>query len=147
MFFLLDAPVDVRQRAAQIADQWNGLITWHADTKTEASLSGNAAPTQSSAMTACMSPGGSLMAGEASTSMLVTAPQKPARRSNTTQVGYVNRNNQEVVRPTGKTGTDHGQYAYVLRCRICGHEYGANGSDIWLRRCPEHDRGARGLLF
>jgi len=42
---------------------------------------------------------------------------------------------------------DHGQYVYVLRCRTCGHEYGANGSDIWLRRCLNHDRGAPGLSY
>jgi hypothetical protein len=36
---------------------------------------------------------------------------------------------------------------YVLRCNPCGHEYGANGSDIWLRRCPKHDGGAAGLGY
>jgi hypothetical protein len=29
VFFLLDAPADLRQRAEQIAEQWKGLITWH----------------------------------------------------------------------------------------------------------------------
>ena len=70
-----------------------------------------------------------------------------ARSRGTTQVWYVNRNGQEVIRPTGHPGTDHGQYVYVLRCRSCGREYGANGSDIFLRRCPAHDRGAPGLAF
>ena len=61
-------------------------------------------------------------------------PTKSGRpgRGTTTQVGYVNRNQQEVIRPTGKPDTDHGQYVYVLRCRACRHEYGANGSDIGL---------------
>jgi hypothetical protein len=31
VFFLLDAPVEIRQRAEQIASHWKGLITWHPD--------------------------------------------------------------------------------------------------------------------
>jgi hypothetical protein len=38
----------------------------------------------------------------------------------------------------GIPGADHGQYVYVLRRGACGHEYSANGSDIWLRRYPAH---------
>lgn len=34
---------------------------------------------------------------------------------------------------------------YVLHCERCGHEYGANGSDLWLRRCPACDGGAKGF--
>jgi rubredoxin len=34
---------------------------------------------------------------------------------------------------------------YALKCEACGHEYGANGSDIHHRRCPGHDGGAAGL--
>jgi len=76
------------------------------------------------------------------------AEESGRRRSvGTTQVGYVNRNGQEVIRPTGKPGTDHGQYVYVLKCRTCCHEYGANGSDIFQRRCPNHDGSAPGLDF
>jgi hypothetical protein len=65
----------------------------------------------------------------------------------TTVPGFVNPNNQEVLRKTGVAGNDHNQRVYVLRCRDCGHEYGANGSDIWQRRCPKHDRGAPGLSY
>ncbi|WP_225421616.1 hypothetical protein [Sphingomonas parva] len=65
----------------------------------------------------------------------------------TTEIGYVNRNRQEVLRATGQPGNDHNQTIYVLRCGECGHEYGANGSDIFQRRCPEHDGGAAGLAF
>jgi hypothetical protein len=32
-FFLLDAPADVRRRAEQIKQNWNGLITWHPDAR------------------------------------------------------------------------------------------------------------------
>ncbi len=52
-----------------------------------------------------------------------------------------------VVRPTGLPGTDHRQYIYVLQRSRCGHKYGANGSDIHLRRCPKCDGGAPGLPF
>ena len=58
------------------------------------------------------------------------------RRKNTTAIGYINRNNQEVIQKTDKLGTDHLQKVYILRCNECKKEYGANGSDIWQRRCP-----------
>ncbi len=51
----------------------------------------------------------------------------------TTEPGYRNRNGQVVIRATHLAGTDHYQYVYVLRCGECGHEYGANGSDIFQR--------------
>jgi hypothetical protein len=70
-----------------------------------------------------------------------------ARTLGTTNIGYENRNGQVVVRPTGLNGTDYGQKVYVLKCGHCGHEYGANGSDIWLRRCPSCQRGRPGLAY
>lgn len=63
----------------------------------------------------------------------------------TTEFGYRNRNGQIVLRKTDLPGNDHNQMTYVLHCEQCGHEYGANGSDIFLRRCPAHDGGATGL--
>ena len=68
-------------------------------------------------------------------------------RGKTTVPGYCNRNNQVVVRETDVPGNDHNQYVYVLRCANCGHEYGANGSDVWQRRCPTCDGGAPGLAY
>jgi hypothetical protein len=64
-----------------------------------------------------------------------------------TECGYLNRNEQLVIRPTGMPGNDHLQYIYVLRCTRpgCGHEYGANGSDIFQRKCPACEGGAPGL--
>jgi len=78
--------------------------------------------------------------------MIASADQRkgPAR---TTVLGYVNRHGQVVIRKTDLPGTDHGQKVYQLGCSICGHVYGANGSDIHLRRCPLHDRGAPGLPY
>jgi hypothetical protein len=133
VFFLLDAPADVRQRAEQIEDRWRGLISWHPGGG-RSSLSLHHMPI-SNDMAASPPPS--------------STPRRPgvARSGFTTQTGYVNRNNQVVVRLTGKPGADHGQYVYVLRCQECGHEYRANGSDIWLRRCPAHDGGTPGLAF
>ena len=62
----------------------------------------------------------------------------------TTDPGYRNRNNQTVIRRTDIPGTDHGQRVYVLKCGRCDREYGANGSDIWLRRCPYCDPKGKG---
>jgi hypothetical protein len=68
-----------------------------------------------------------------------------AMSKGTTEPGYRNRNGQVVIRSTHLAGTDHYQYVYVLRCGNCGHEYGANGSDIFQRRCPNCQGGAPGL--
>lgn len=64
-----------------------------------------------------------------------------------TRPGFTNANQQTVVRATGLPGTDHGQSVYVLRCGRCAAEYGANGSDIWLRKCPKCQGGKPGLAF
>jgi 5-methylcytosine-specific restriction protein A len=63
----------------------------------------------------------------------------------TTAPGSINDNGQEVLGATGQPGTDHLQQVYVLLCRRCGHEYGANGSDLWQRRCPACEGGAPGF--
>lgn len=67
------------------------------------------------------------------------------RESPTTCTGYVNRNGQVAVRNTRIPGTDKNQYVYQLACSHCGHVYGANGSDIHLRLCPNCQGGAPGL--
>jgi hypothetical protein len=43
------------------------------------------------------------------------------------------------VQVKAKDGTisDHGQYVYILQCAICGLIYGANGPDIFERKCPK----------
>ena len=69
----------------------------------------------------------------------------PAIGKGTTETGYRNRKREVVVRPTPLASTDHNQYVYVLRCGDCGHEYGANGSDIFQRNCPTCQGGAPGL--
>lgn len=73
---------------------------------------------------------------------------KPKRRqTKTTTPGFRNRNDQTVIRGTDIPGTDHNQYVYELKCGRCGLHYGANGSDIHLRRCPGCDGGAPGLDY
>jgi hypothetical protein len=74
-----------------------------------------------------------------------TTKGKRKSKKRTTDVGYKNRNGQVVIRATNEKGTDFNSYIYVLRCTTCGHEYGANGTDIWQRRCPKHDAGKTGL--
>jgi len=74
-----------------------------------------------------------------------TQAQKKAGYS--TRPGYVNPRGQVVIRNTGRAGTDHGQTVYQMACSVCGHVYGANGSDVHNRRCPLHDHGAAGLNY
>ncbi len=60
----------------------------------------------------------------------------------TTDVGYLNRNNQRNMGRTQAEGTDHMQYLYTMRCENCDHEYFANGSDIFQKKCPKCQGGA-----
>jgi hypothetical protein len=63
----------------------------------------------------------------------------------TTDIGHVNKHNQQVLEDTGKPGNGANQRMYKLQCLECGEVYGANGADIWERRCPNHDNGCPGL--
>jgi PHP family Zn ribbon phosphoesterase len=65
----------------------------------------------------------------------------------TTETGYVNRHLQKVIRRTNFKGNGHLQYVYQLACSKCGENYGANGADIFERRCPACDGGAPGLKY
>jgi hypothetical protein len=149
VFFLLNAPTDIRQRAEQIAAHWNGLITWHPDKHVADDQTVNAGFEREPTTILSHDVSERLTTKDDVPAQLAETPRQSGRRRSkgTTETGYINRNDQEVIRPTGKHGTDHGQYIYVLRCRTCRHEYGANGSDIFLRRCPNHDGGAPGLAF
>lgn len=59
----------------------------------------------------------------------------------TTEVGFVNTHGQVTIRNTGKPGADYNQYIYQIACSRCGHIYGANGSDIVERKCPNCQDG------
>lgn len=50
--------------------------------------------------------------------------------------GYVNKNSQMNCGSTGEPGNLEGQTFYWMQCLHCGHEYKANGCDVWLRKCP-----------
>ena len=43
-----------------------------------------------------------------------------------------------------RDGSDHLQKVYVMHCPECVCNYGANGSDIHLRKCPCHQGGKPG---
>jgi hypothetical protein len=65
----------------------------------------------------------------------------------TTEPGFTNPFGQITIRNTGLPSTDHNQYGYQLACSKCGHVYGANGSDIHERRCPNCQGGRPGIPF
>ena len=63
------------------------------------------------------------------------------------QIGSVNRNHQRCCGHGGVAGNDHGQYAYKVECLLCGFVYGANGSDLHERKCPECQNGEPGIRY
>jgi hypothetical protein len=69
---------------------------------------------------------------------------KPTTWEHITRIGYRNPEGQEIVRKTD-AGGPQGQRIYVLRCTVCGHQYGAYGLDADTRRCPECQDGPPGL--
>ena len=83
------------------------------------------------------------------TVMVETERHRAKSRSGagTTTPGFRNKNNQVVLRGTNLPGNDYNQRIYVLECGKCHHQYGANGSDIWLRKCPRCSDGRPGLDF
>ena len=69
---------------------------------------------------------------------------QPTSWEHITRIGYRNRDGQEIVRKTDVGGPE-GQRIFVLRCTVCGHQYGAYGFDADIRRCPECQDGPRAL--
>jgi len=65
----------------------------------------------------------------------------------TTEIGFTNNNDQICCGTLGVPGTDHNQVAYKMNCKHCGFVYGANGSDIAGRNCPNCLGGADGIPF
>ena len=65
----------------------------------------------------------------------------------TTEPGYINRNGQVVIKKTDLPGNGLNQSVYVLECTDCKppYQYGANGCDIWQRKCPNCQGGEPGL--
>ena len=54
----------------------------------------------------------------------------------TTDAGYINKNNQKNLGCRGVSGTHYNQKFFEMECLDCGHQYLANGCDVWLRKCP-----------
>ncbi|MEI6894247.1 MAG: DUF1353 domain-containing protein [Colwellia sp.] len=65
----------------------------------------------------------------------------------TTQIGYENLNKQKVHGTRKVKGNDHNQFSYKIECLHCGEIYGANGTDIHRRKCPECQKGKAGLEY
>ena len=62
-----------------------------------------------------------------------------------TDVGYRNDDGQVVVAWTTRFSGEPEQRVFVMRCSVCGHEYGAYGAEIPHRCCPNCQDGAPGL--
>ena len=62
----------------------------------------------------------------------------------TTVPGYSNKSGQTVIRRTDTTRNDLNQAVYELECGGCGYRYGAHGSAIWQKKCPECGGGRPG---
>ena len=60
-----------------------------------------------------------------------------------TDLGFVNKNNQKNNGCTNEIGSDNNQMYYSMECLNCGHHYKANGTDIWQRKCPKCQGGKR----
>ena len=73
--------------------------------------------------------------------------QEEQDRPKDTEPGHVNRNGQVTIRDTGIGGNDYLQRIYQLGCSQCGHIYGANGSDIFQRKCPKCGGGKAGFPY
>jgi hypothetical protein len=78
-------------------------------------------------------------------------PQKPAQKAGfcffrPADIRPLPLTAAQFVGPKVGPGNDLNQRVYVLSCGECGHAYGANGSYIWLRRCPACQSGALGLI-
>ena len=75
----------------------------------------------------------------------VDAIRNTVQRGRSTMVGEENRNQQVVLRRSDAKPSPRGQKVYALRCGRCAHEYGANGCDVFQRKCPKCQGGAAGI--
>lgn len=75
----------------------------------------------------------------------VDEKKRERRSGNSTTTGAVNRNEQIVLGPSDAAPSLHGQRVYTMRCGRCDHRYGANGCDVFQRKCPNCQGGAAGI--
>jgi hypothetical protein len=62
-----------------------------------------------------------------------------------TAPGYRNEEGQIVIARTDRTGGEPEQRVFEMRCSVCDHRYGAYGSDIPHRCCPQCQDGPPGI--
>jgi hypothetical protein len=74
---------------------------------------------------------------------LAVMSSQPTVMERITSLGYRNADGQEVLRRTERQRD--GQHVFVMRCAVCGHEYGAYGCDADIRRCPACQDGSPAL--
>lgn len=67
--------------------------------------------------------------------------QKVRLNMSSTDIGYINKNNQKNNGRTYNPENDHQQWYYNMECLNCGHVYYSNGTDIWQRKCPKCQGG------
>lgn len=73
---------------------------------------------------------------------LITRLKKEEEQGmNTTESGYINKNNQKNNGRTNMPGTDFGHWFYEMECLECGYKYHANGSNIYEVKCPHCQGG------
>lgn len=69
-------------------------------------------------------------------------------RAMPSEIGDINRNGQKLIRKTTQRSPNHSnQRIWIIRCTEDNHEYGANGCDFHLRKCPYHQGGQPGFPF
>lgn len=65
------------------------------------------------------------------------------RKKEHMDIGETNRSGQILIKRTDTKSTTH-PYAkiWVMRCTQCGNDYGSNGCDAHIRKCPRCDKTA-----
>ena len=74
--------------------------------------------------------------------------QRILKTNKAMDVNEINKNGQLIVEKTNLKSSTHAfAKVWLMKCTKCGHEYGANGCDAHIRRCPNCDRGRAGETF
>ncbi len=68
------------------------------------------------------------------------------RKNKCAKSGYINHHDQLVVDQDLTYKSNHkSAKPWKLRCLKCKNEYGANGCDVHIRKCPECQKGKPSL--
>lgn len=63
------------------------------------------------------------------------------------KIGAINKNGQLCLGSRQVRGTDHNALSFKMRCMHCDYVYGANGTDVFQRKCPRCQQGAAGIAY